>query len=149
MIEGYDAVNDSLHPSTVCCGEFENDVDWHGTCCAGIIGAANNEIGIVGVAHTSKIIPIRYAHRVKVFYKEDPNNPSTWHWNFITHPMWIADAFNHACYDDTADVINCSFAVLSPSNVIDSKVTINDTILFIGQTEVFMSCLVLWFQAFR
>ena len=123
LIEGYDAVNDSQHPSTVCCGEFENDVDWHGTCCAGIIGAANNEIGIVGVAHTSKIIPIRYAHRVKVFYKEDPNNLSTWHWNFITHPMWIADAFNHACYDDTADVINCSFAVLSPSNVIDSKVT--------------------------
>lgn len=24
LIEGYDAVNDSQHPSTVCCGEFEN-----------------------------------------------------------------------------------------------------------------------------
>ena len=37
--------------------------------------------------------------------------------------MWIADAFNHACYEDNADVINCSFGVLSQSNVIDSKVT--------------------------
>ena len=65
LLEGYDAVDD-LYQSTVCCGENETDFDWHGTCCAGIIGAANNSIGIVGVAHTSKIIPIRNGYHVLV-----------------------------------------------------------------------------------
>jgi len=74
LLEGYDAVQDS---TLVCCGEYENNMDWHGTCCAGIIGAANNEIGIVGVAHTSKIIPIRYGHHVKSYHREPPDDPPT------------------------------------------------------------------------
>ena len=123
LLEGYDAVNDSQYPSVVCCGEFENNYDYHGTCCAGVIGAVNNEIGLVGVSHTSKIIPIRCGHTVRINIREEPNNPPTPHWVLMISSMWVSDALNHACYEDSADVINCSFAVYSPSSVILDKVT--------------------------
>ena len=123
LLEGYDAVYDSQFPSTVCCGEYEIEFDWHGTCCAGIIGAANNNLGIVGVAHTSKIIPIRNGHTVHVYRRDvGPGNP-TWHWDYRSQTSWLIDALNHACYDDGADVISCSFMTLYPSNTLDSKVT--------------------------
>ena len=123
LLEGYDAVNDSQHPSVVCCGEFENNYDYHGTCCAGVIGAVNNEIGLVGVSHTSKIIPIRCGHTVRINSREEPNNLPTQQWVLMISSMWVSDALNHACYEDSADVINCSFAVYSPSSVILDKVT--------------------------
>ena len=120
LLEGYDAVNDS---TPVCCGEYENVFDWHGTCCAGIIGAVNNEIGIVGVAHTTKIIPIRYGHTIQSYHREPPDGSATWHWDWITNTSWIKDAFNHACYDDGADIISCSFSISTPSSAIDNKIT--------------------------
>ena len=123
LLEGYDAVDDSQYEFEVCCGEYETDLDWHGTCCAGIIGAANNSIGMVGVAHTSKIIPIRYGHYVLVYFKDFPPDHPTWHWVWRGKISWIVDAFNHACYVDNADVISCSFGTRVPSNVLDSKVT--------------------------
>lgn len=122
LLEGYDAVDD-LYQSTVCCGENETDFDWHGTCCAGIIGAANNSIGIVGVAHTSKIIPIRNGYHVLVYSREVPPNDPTWHWVWQSQTSWLIDALNHACYEDGADVISCSLMTLYPSNTLDSKVT--------------------------
>lgn len=123
LLEGYDAVNDLQNPSMVCCGEYENFFDYHGTCCAGIIGAANNDIGIVGVAHTSKIVPIRYGHTVHVYSKDILPDTLIDNWCWTTQTSWIIDAFNHACYEDQAEVINCSFGIQTPSNVIDNKVS--------------------------
>lgn len=93
LLEGYDAVNDLDHPSSVCCGQFETyHNDWHGTCCAGIIGAVNNNIGIVGVSHTSKIIPIRYGHSVRVYHRDiGPGDPIE-HWDWISQSAWLLDA---------------------------------------------------------
>ncbi len=112
LLEGYDAVNDNDFPSTVCCGEYETEEDWHGTCCAGIIGAANNNIGVVGVAHTSKIIPIRFGHRVLYSSKDfNPHDHTISSWVLRTSSAWAVDAMNHACYEDSADVISCSFRI--------------------------------------
>ena len=109
LLEGYDAVDDPNHPPTVCCGQFELNNDYHGTLCAGVVGASNNEIGLVGVSHTSKVIPIRINHTVKVYYKEQEPDTPTLHYLLVGATSWKLDAFDHACYDDNADVINCSF----------------------------------------
>ena len=122
LLEGYDAVDDQDYPSSVCCGEYETDVDFHGTCCAGIIGASDNDIGLVGISHTSKVIPIRRHHSVKVCYKDFPPNETTYHYVLRTAESWNINAFNHACYDDTADVISCSFSVTA-TDAIRNKVT--------------------------
>jgi subtilisin family serine protease len=53
LLPGYDAINGVPGGGYV-------GASYHGTACAGIIGAvANNGIGIAGVAYNSKIIPIR------------------------------------------------------------------------------------------
>ena len=55
MLPGFDG-----HGITA--GDAIND-DAHGTACAGIVAAvANNNIGVAGVAHGSKIIPVRIAY---------------------------------------------------------------------------------------
>jgi len=58
LLEGYDAVLDDI-ATYATNGDIENSRDFHGTCCAGIIGAENNNVCVVGVAHTSKIISVR------------------------------------------------------------------------------------------
>lgn len=53
LLPGYDAIN------SVSGGGYVG-ASYHGTACAGIVGAVgNNGIGTVGVAYNSKIIPIR------------------------------------------------------------------------------------------
>ena len=53
LLQGYDAINSTIGGGYV-------GASYHGTACAGIIGAvANNGIGTAGVAYNSKIIPIR------------------------------------------------------------------------------------------
>lgn len=44
---------------------WDNDVNGHGTHCAGIVGAANNDVGVVGIAPGANI------HTVKVFSDRD------------------------------------------------------------------------------
>lgn len=110
LLEGYDAVNDPYHPSpNCCCGENESALDYHGTLCTGVIGASNNEEGLVGVAHTSKVIPIRIFHTVLEYFKEIPPEDPTYHHVLVGDNSWKIDAFDHACYEDKADVISCSF----------------------------------------
>ncbi len=48
--------SDARDTGDSCEGE---DSSWHGTHVAGIIGAANNGIGITGLAYNSKILPVR------------------------------------------------------------------------------------------
>ena len=117
LVEGYDAVDDPYYPSSVCCGEYELGYDFHGTCCTGIIGASNNEEGLVGVSHTSKVIPIRIFHTVRMVYKDqNPDDPTT-HYKLRGLESWTTDAFDHACYEDKADIISCSFSTEATDNI--------------------------------
>ncbi len=63
----------------------------HGTHVAGVIGAANNREGIVGVAYNAKIMAVKAGQATGVFNQSD-----------------IAEAILYA-YDMGADVINMSF----------------------------------------
>jgi len=123
LLEGYDAVDDDDFPSAVCCGWYESNHDYHGTCCAGIIAASNNNIGVVGVSHTSKIIPIRIGHWIVVDKKDlPPHEPNISYLELRMSTSWILDAFNHACYVDSADILSCSFATTLPSDALDNKI---------------------------
>jgi len=73
------------------------DDNGHGTHVAGIIGATNNDIGIVGVAYNVKIMPVKAGNSSGYF-----SNAS------------IASAINYA-YMNGADVINMSFGGFSVS----------------------------------
>lgn len=67
------------------------DDNGHGTHVAGIIGAANNNIGVTGVAYNCKIMPIKAGNSSGYFNNSD-----------------IASAITYA-YMNGADVINMSF----------------------------------------
>lgn len=67
------------------------DDNGHGTHVAGIIGAANNDIGVTGVAYNCKIMPIKDGNSSGYFNNSD-----------------IASAITYA-YMNGADVINMSF----------------------------------------
>jgi subtilisin len=53
-------LRDNLLPALNFSGESDNK-DWngHGTHCAGIIAAANNDFGVVGIAPKAKILPVK------------------------------------------------------------------------------------------
>ncbi|MCL2168167.1 MAG: S8 family peptidase [Lentimicrobiaceae bacterium] len=75
--------------------------DAHGTYCAGIIGAVDNDKGIIGVAPNCKIIPVRVGYKTKARYDE-PNN--VW-----TNDEWLSFGIRHAWEDFGADVLSCSW----------------------------------------
>jgi PKD repeat protein len=62
LVQGYDATYNPEDPDLVDSQGGANPWDAHGTCCAGIIGAKKNDIGIVGVAPGVKVMPIRIAY---------------------------------------------------------------------------------------
>ncbi|MCW5912389.1 MAG: S8 family serine peptidase [Cyclobacteriaceae bacterium] len=75
----------------------------HGTACAGIVAAeGNNEIGVVGVAYNSRIIPIRIATR-----------SANW---TITESGFVAAGIDWAVLNG-ADVISMSFSVQQTNNI--------------------------------
>lgn len=91
-----DGYVDDIHGcSTVSDDRFHSgdpmDDHGHGTHVAGIIAAANNRVGIVGVAYNTKIMAIKAGQATGVFLQSD-----------------IAEAIVYA-YTHGADVINMSF----------------------------------------
>ena len=91
--------------------------DDHGTRCAGIIAAADNNIGIKGIAYKSKIIPIRIAY-------SDPNSQDK-KWKSTTE--WNVDAIEYAWKTAGADVLSNSWYYKSGlddavNNEIDSAI---------------------------
>lgn len=76
-----------------CVGNNNDPMDdnGHGTHVAGIIGAANNSIGVTGVAYNCKIMPVKAGNSSGYFESSD-----------------IASAITYA-YMNGADVINMSF----------------------------------------
>ena len=86
----------------------------HGMACAGIIGAADNTLGIMGVAHGVKILPVNifpnYASTDVFgnFYQGSGTNDE------------IAEAIRWAY--PTADVLSCSWTIGTESNAIRSAI---------------------------
>ena len=86
--------------------------DNHGTACAGIIGAINNNIGVRGIAYDSKIIPVRIAIA---------NSSGNW----VTDSNKIASGFTWA-KNSYADIISNSWSGGAPSTTINNA--INDCV---------------------
>ncbi len=89
ILSGYDAVFNTTNG-----GQTGNDS--HGTCCAGIIGATNNNIGVKGIAYNSKMIPIRISQ------------------GNISNDTACLSAILYAM-NNGADVVNCSWSLGSPN----------------------------------
>jgi subtilisin family serine protease len=107
LLAGFDATDSNSQ------GAYSNS-DSHGTSCAGIVAAvANNNIGTVGIAYNSKIIP------VKVAYKSNVGD-----WN--TNDDWLSNGINWA-WQNGADILSNSWGGGSPStsitNAINNAVT--------------------------
>jgi subtilisin family serine protease len=102
ILPGYDATDRNLG------GASENS-DAHGTACAGIVAAVeDNGIGVRGIAPYAKILPVRVAY----------HNGSTWE----TDDIWYADGINWAVTSG-ADILSCSWRILgSPPQVITNAI---------------------------
>jgi subtilisin family serine protease len=93
LLPGYDATNAFFGGANGnCCGH-----DAHGTGCASIIVADDNSLGIKGIAHNSKVIPIRMGYGNQYFYV------------FETYDAWIVDAIDYAWSVAEADILSCSW----------------------------------------
>lgn len=101
IVGGYDAFG-SPFP-----GEPLYEADSHGTAVAGVIGAINNSIGIIGVAPDCKLMSVRVLDQG---YTDNSY--------LITGINW---AVNHG-----ADVLNCSWGDIEPCSLFSS--TINNAI---------------------
>ena len=87
---------DDIHGCSTIGSSFDHNGDpmddhGHGTHVAGIIGAANNNVGIVGIAYNTKIMAVKAGQASGVFNQSD-----------------IAEAILYA-YEMGAEVINMSF----------------------------------------
>lgn len=102
LLPGYDATGAATEGNPI----MNIDSDAHGTACAGIVAAmGNNEIGIAGVAYTSKIIPIR------VFYYIDTLSlPGFGNVPYSTSE-WMANAFTWAWQTANADIMSNSWGL--------------------------------------
>ncbi|PKP23426.1 MAG: hypothetical protein CVU06_08325, partial [Bacteroidetes bacterium HGW-Bacteroidetes-22] len=87
--------------------------DEHGTEVAGVIVASNNNTGIIGIAHTSKVFPIRIGK------PRIDNDMDSWY----TQDSWIIAGLEAAISNDCS-VINCSFHH-------DESIAINYTIDYV------------------
>ena len=76
----------------------------HGTACAGVIAAADNGIGVVGVAPNCKIIPIKTYSRI-YFYSEE-----------------IKEGLRYAWAEAKADIISCSWSDDEYDSLVDNEI---------------------------
>ena len=105
----------------------------HGTGIASILVAENNNINLLGIAHRSKVYPIRVC-RSQVFHvplnpdvpditKEDDPNPPTYisMMGLYFNIFWVLEGINHA-YQQNLDIINCSFIIGFQSEAIEDAI---------------------------
>ena len=96
LLQGYDATGGGG------LGGYSG-TDNHGTCCAGIIAACDNNIGIKGIAYKAKIIPIRIA------------------FGYNVNDEYTIMAFNHA-YSRGVDIISCSWTGGSENQMLTNTI---------------------------
>ena len=101
LIQGYDATGGNSNGSSTY-------NDYHGTCCAGIIAAEDNNRGVKGVAYDAKIIPIKLFNGsgYDLYLYNDSN---------------IIWAFNYALAKG-ADIISCSWGGGSGTRALDTAI---------------------------
>ena len=104
LVEGYNACSYHQFPWNIGNGSYEWVAENHGTMCAGIISAENNNIGIVGIAHTSKIIPIRAGYVIYLDTKSVNRDEYPFGCDIITDLDFI-DALDYANSIGKTDVI--------------------------------------------
>ena len=97
LLQGYDATNDNNAGAP-------NRNDFHGTACAGIVGAEENSIGTIGIAPQCKIIPIRVYHNAP-----GCSNGGTVLSNILS-TSWLAKGIKSA-YQNDADIISMSLGI--------------------------------------
>ena len=91
----------------------------HGVACAGIIGARDNNYGILGVAYGVKILPVNVApYFAEGHYEDgekivDSNGWTASNYNLSIAIQWAAER---------ADILSCSWGSNSWSNVIASSI---------------------------
>ena len=102
LLPGYDATGNNSDGAPNI-----NNNDAHGTCCAGIISAKSNDIGIAGVAYNAKIIPIRVAYSTGY-----PIGDYRRHW--VIDDTWVQDGIYEAV-NRGADIISNSWGGGNPS----------------------------------
>jgi len=96
---------------------FDNTYEAHGTCCAGLIGARKNGIGIQGIAYDASLIGIKLIGS----YADGSDKPLLV--SNIVLAFWYAKKFK-------ADVINCSWGTYS---VVDAVRNIIDDLAANGR----------------
>ena len=113
LLPGYDMTDGMYGGADGGYSGFDN----HGTQCAGVIAALDNNEGIVGVAPQAKIIPIRGAYA-------DAER------NWVTHQgIWLVHALEKA-FAENVEVISNSWGLQAPSTMFN---TILETISQFGR----------------
>jgi subtilisin family serine protease len=96
--------------------------DDHGTICSGVIGALDNNTGIIGVAPNCKIVPVRIAF--KTFAKSNEPGNEDWGDNiWKTCDEWIARGITYAYDTAKVDILNCSWGSMVSKSIIDTAIT--------------------------
>ena len=125
LLLGYDAVTNGPGGTNGSNWGVDND---HGTICAGIIGALDNNIGIIGVAPECKIIPIRVGYTPAKGRSDIPpgvpNNGKIWR----TDDKWTADGIRKAWEEFDADVISCSWGGGNPESYHRTQAAIEEAV---------------------
>ncbi|SBV98375.1 S8 family serine peptidase [uncultured Dysgonomonas sp.] len=103
LLSGYDATGNNSNGAP-------NQSDYHGTACAGIIAAVDNNIGVVGIAPNCKMIPVRIAYK--------GSDGRSW----ITQDSWITQGINYAWNTAKADVLSNSWGGGSNSTAINNTI---------------------------
>ncbi len=116
LLPGYDATDGKdkligINNTYGGYGGFNNN-DSHGTACAGIIAARDNEIGIKGIAYNAKIIPIR------VCYGLNPYSGGGYEFK----DEWIVSAIKWAWESSGADILSCSWHIDPPSFAVSDEI---------------------------
>ncbi len=115
MLPGYSATMDCYGYD---CSGYDNFMESHGTLCAGIMIAANNNEGIVGVSYSSKLMSVKCSEIRPTGTKD--HYPTGCDHIYAHHLM---KALNAACYTLKADIINIALTDRHPSSAITDKIT--------------------------
>ena len=121
LVEGYNACSYHQFPWNIGNGSYEWVGENHGTMCAGIISAENNNIGIVGIAHTSKILPIRAGYVIYLGTEYVNRDEYPFGCDIITDLDFI-DALDYANSIGKADVICFPLTIGVHSSAINEMV---------------------------
>ncbi|MDR2962616.1 MAG: S8 family serine peptidase [Bacteroidales bacterium] len=95
LLQGYDAIPNNANPGGGNGSPYSTNA--HGTACAGIIGAVDNNKGIIGVTPNISMIPVRIAYT--------PVGKDEW----VTNDAWMAEGIRYAWETANADVISNSW----------------------------------------